>query len=181
MEKQYKTTEAQRRAMKRYREKHKEEMRQYQKKYREEHKEEGKQYQKKYREGHVEGRKQYMKKYHKEHREEANMRHQEWEAANPGYSRERYARIRGEAPWMFHWWAAKQRCDDPSCDNYRRYGGKGIRMLLTKLEMELLYKRDHADQMKKPSIDRINPRGDYHFGNCRFLELSENTRRSNVI
>ena len=103
----------------------------------------------------------------------------EFRAKQDKRDKKRFARMRIEAPWLFHWEAARQRCTNPSCINYKWYGGKGIRMLLTKLEIELLYRRDHADEMKRPSIDRINPNGDYHLGNCRFLELSENCRRIN--
>ena len=91
-------------------------------------------------------------------------------------SKERFARLRGEGPWLMHWKCANDRCTYPSNGNYERYGGKGIRMLLTKEEAEILYKRDHAHYMKKPSLDRINNNGDYHFGNCRFVEITENRR-----
>ena len=92
--------------------------------------------------------------------------------------KERLARMRLKAPWVFHWKKARQRCLDPSCNSYKWYGGKGIRMLLTKLEVEILYKRDHADRMKRSSIDRINSNGDYIFSNCRFMEMSENSKRA---
>ena len=81
------------------------------------------------------------------------------------------------SPWLGHYFGAKNRCKIPCMRNYKWYGGKDIRIILTKEEVEILYKRDHADKMKQPSIDRINPSGDYHFGNCRFIEMTENIER----
>ena len=80
-------------------------------------------------------------------------------------------------PWVSHYRAAKERCENPNNVSHQYYGRKGIRMILTQLEVELLYKRDHADELEHPSIDRLNSNGDYHFGNCRFIERSENSRR----
>ena len=114
-----------------------------------------------------------------EYRARKNERDKKRYANDPEYrerARQRFVRMCLETPWILHWKGAKQRCANPNRKNYKYYGGKGIRMLLTKLEIEILYKRDHADQMEKPSIDRINPRGDYHLGNCRFIELSENCK-----
>lgn len=109
---------------------------------------------------------EYKKKYDKE-----------WRVKNQSrvldYRKARHA----ENPWLSHYMNAKQRCGNPGIKCYKHYGGRGIRMLLTMLETELLYKRDHANKMEHPSIDRINPNGDYHFGNCRFIEQSENCRR----
>ena len=84
---------------------------------------------------------------------------------------------RARYPWLSHYREAKARCENPNRPNYRFYGGRGVRMVLTPLEVELLYKRDNAEKMQHPSIDRLNSNGDYHFGNCRFIEMSENSRR----
>lgn len=101
---------------------------------------------------------------------------------NMGYDLARkkalYQKCKTETPWLFPRKRAKGRCNNPSNKDYKYYGAKGIRMLLTKEEVENLYKRDHADRMKKPSIDRINPDGDYCFGNCRFIEQSENSSQA---
>lgn len=92
------------------------------------------------------------------------------------YASEYYKKYHTDRPWLSHYMAALSRCTYPRNVSYKWYGGKGIRMLLTKVEIEILYKRDGAENMKRPSIDRINPGGDYHFGNCRFIEMAENTR-----
>jgi len=115
-----------------------------------------------------ERRKRYCKKYHERNKERENKRR-----------REAYARIRIEAPWLFHWKGANDRCAHPGNASYQYYGAKGIRMLLTKDQVKILWIRDRADQMKRPSIDRVDSKGDYHFGNCRFIELSENVSKAN--
>ena len=109
-------------------------------------------------------KKAYNRKYRKKHRNQILKQ-----------NAERYAKY----PWLPHLENARHRCTNPNSKDYKYYGGKGIRMLLTKLEIEILYKRDHADQMEKPSIDRIDSNRDYCFENCRFIEQSENTIRSN--
>ena len=151
MQKEFKTSEAQRQAKKRYREKHREEARQYNRQYYAEHRVESSQ-----------SSRQYLAK----HREEISQ-----------YQRNYRARIRTESPWLSHLNNAKARCSNPNNKDYKYYGGKGVRMLLTPLEIEILYKIANSDKMERPSIDRINSNGDYHFGNCRFIEWSENIRR----
>jgi hypothetical protein len=77
-------------------------------------------------------------------------------------------------PWSkFHRYAST-RC---SSQKYKRYG---VRMLLTKKEIEYLWIRDRADLLTRPSIDRINSFGDYTLNNCRFIELSENLHRPRI-
>jgi len=128
-----------------------------------------------------EKRKKHSRKYRERNRDELCKKNREYASSAEcrERARQRKASMRLEAPWLFHLDYAKTRCNNPNFKKYKYYGGKGIRMLLTKLEIEILYKRDHADQMERASIDRINPRGDYNFGNCRFIEQSENTRRRN--
>ena len=86
-------------------------------------------------------------------------------------------KLRKEEPWIRKFWSTKQRCIDPNCTSYKRYGGRGIKFLLTKKELKILWLRDNAFSMKQPSIDRINNEGNYEFKNCRFIEMNENIRR----
>lgn len=81
-------------------------------------------------------------------------------------------------PWYNAWLGAKRRCTDPKVPPYRYYGARGIQFHLTQEEVKELWNRDNAIGMKRPSIDRIDPDGHYVFDNCRFIELSENSRRN---
>lgn len=71
--------------------------------------------------------------------------------------------------------AAVGRCRYKSSTSYHEYGGSGIKMLLTISEIKALWFRDCAMEMVKPTIDRINPDGNYTASNCRFLEMTENS------
>lgn len=57
---------------------------------------------------------------------------------------------------------------------YSRYGGRGIKFAITLEEVNELWRRDTADKMRKPSIDRKDVNGDYTFMNCQFIEWAEN-------
>lgn len=58
------------------------------------------------------------------------------------------------------------------------YYKKGIKNFLTPNEIEILWKRDKGELLKRPSIDRIDNDGNYEFDNCRFIELLENIKLS---
>ena len=70
----------------------------------------------------------------------------------------------------------KTRCENAKVINYKWYGKKGIKCLLSLDDLKFLWKRDKAYLMKRPSIDRIDNDGNYTLENCRFIELSENIR-----
>ncbi len=70
-----------------------------------------------------------------------------------------------------------QRCNDPRHASYRWYGGKGIKNHLTLDDLKLMWRRDRADKMRKPSIDRQSANDDYALSNCCFRELRENQQR----
>jgi len=72
----------------------------------------------------------------------------------------------------------KNRCGNRKAHNFKYYGGKGIKCLMTYEELKSIWERDNASKLKRPSIDRINPNGHYTFDNCRFVEHSENARRA---
>lgn len=80
-------------------------------------------------------------------------------------------------PWIWSYLKALQRCSDKNHPRYHRYGGRGIKFLLTREEIRLLWFRDKAYLQKKPSIDRRDNDGNYTFENCQFIELSENSKK----
>jgi len=78
-------------------------------------------------------------------------------------------------PWIRHYRSAKQRCENPNHKKYNRYGGRGIKFLLTLQEIKFLWFRDKAYEMKQPSIDRKKLNKDYRLANCQFIELKKNS------
>lgn len=72
----------------------------------------------------------------------------------------------------------RSRCNNKNHRSYRWYGAKNIKCLISLEELKIIWLRDRAGFLKKPSIDRIDPKGNYEFSNCRFIELEENCGRS---
>jgi len=78
----------------------------------------------------------------------------------------------------------KSRCENPKNAQYKDYGLRGIKCLITAHDIWLLMIRDNYWDLKKPSIDREDNNGDYTFDNCRFIEHKENAgkdKRKSVI
>lgn len=72
------------------------------------------------------------------------------------------------------WRNVRQRCESEGDPKYEYYGGRGIRCLISHEELIRLWRRDNADEMEQPSIDRRDADGHYTFENCRFREFAEN-------
>lgn len=70
----------------------------------------------------------------------------------------------------------RSRCNNPEKKEYKNYGGRGIKCLLSIEDIIFLRKRDGADQMKYPSIHRIDNDGDYVLQNCTYLEMSDHMK-----
>lgn len=83
-------------------------------------------------------------------------------------------------PWANCLFAARNRCNNPKNSHYKYYGARGIKCFLNLEEIKNLWIRDNAKNMVCPTIDRIDNDGDYILDNCRFIERSENSRRSNL-
>ncbi len=85
----------------------------------------------------------------------------------------RYRRIFGAVePWEKTYKSIVQRCRTE-----RLYVHQGIRCRISVDEIRELWLRDRAEDMESPSIDRIDPRADYVFHNCRFIEIKDNVSR----
>lgn len=70
-----------------------------------------------------------------------------------------------------------QRCENPRHTSYRWYGGKNIKNFLTLDDLKILWHRDGAANMTKPSIDRESATDNYEFSKCCFRELADNQKR----
>jgi len=81
-------------------------------------------------------------------------------------------------PLNIMWCGMKERCNNPSADNYQWYGGKGIRVCD---EWNNNFKAffDWAQSngwQKGLSIDRIDNSRDYCPDNCRFVDMKSQFR-----
>lgn len=71
-------------------------------------------------------------------------------------------------PWAKNWYYSKSRAHT-----------RGMEHTLTVEDFRVLWERDNAINMERPSIDRIDPSMGYVQGNCRFLELKKNISLDN--
>lgn len=114
------------------------------------------------------------------HKDEAKRR--AYNAAYKAAHRDAYRGYRKaykrRKPWYAFYKSCRQRCEDTSHRSYPRYGGRGIRCLVTITDVEIIWIRDKAHGLLRPSIDRIDPAGHYEFDNIRFIELAENCARA---
>jgi hypothetical protein len=76
-----------------------------------------------------------------------------------------------KTPEVRAYYSAKSRCTSPSNDNYKRYGGRGIKFLFTSVEQWL------AELGSRPSpehsVDRVDVNGNYAPGNVKWSTPSE--------
>jgi len=105
----------------------------------------------------------YMREYYKKNKQKLLAKNQE-----------RFKKY----PWLKIYYGMRARCNNPNSDNYKYYGGRNIKCLITVEELEFLWYRDKAYSMKKPSIDRKDNDGNYTLKNCHFIELEKNISKA---
>lgn len=81
-----------------------------------------------------------------------------------------------EEPWVRAYRSIRYRCLTKS----HKYCQMGIKPLITKEELKVLWFRDEAYNLIMPSIDRKNSSLHYTFDNCRFIELKENQSQGTI-
>src|SRR6185295_9243651 len=83
------------------------------------------------------------------------------------------------------WAGMIKRCEDTNCEDYKNYGGRGIRVDPSwRNDFAAFLLAVGAKPSRAHSIDRIDNNGNYEPGNCRWAtraEQSSNTRRNNMI
>lgn len=135
------------------------------------------------------------KEYYQENREEKKAKAHEYRATNPGkcsITKKRiYAASKGTWEYFFRvtWNTINTRTvngqhPNPRCPRHKRYLDRGIRIEMEMEEYRLwcsgqaaLIEQMYRDGLR-PSIDRIDSKGNYAIANLRVLPLSENCRRA---
>ena len=89
------------------------------------------------------------------------------------------ATISIEIPQYFKrlYWGAKERCTNPNCESYSRYGGRGIQFRFNSYTE--FFSEIGERPSNKYSLDRIYNDGHYEIGNVRWATRQEqniNTR-----
>ena len=103
------------------------------------------------------------RRYARKHRQQINE-----------YTRIYRQRRYSAEPWCRTFDGIRCRLRQARRGRYKQLRYVGIQMLMTREDLKSLWIRDNAALMKNPSIDRINPDGDYRLDNCRYLEMKEN-------
>lgn len=84
--------------------------------------------------------------------------------------------------WL-SWRLMRARCFNPTCKDFRNYGGRGI-TVCKRWELFSNFLADLGEQPRGLSLDRINNDGNYEPGNCRWAtraQQARNTRRNRVF
>lgn len=118
-----------------------------------------------------------IKEYFQRNKEEISKRQKAWRRKHKIYTSCYDKQRKIKEPWKIVFKNINSRCHNPKRWDYKYYGGRGIKQLLSIEGIKILWFRDKAYLMRKPTIDRIDNDGNYILKNCRFIENIENLKR----
>ena len=81
-------------------------------------------------------------------------------------------------PWNKAYYNIRSRCLNTKDKRFSCYGGRGITTTLLPSDLRESFMRCKAYNLEKPSVDRIDPDGNYTTTNIRWVEMEKN--RKNV-
>jgi len=117
-----------------------------------------------------------VKIYRINNKENIKINKKRYYQENINYFKQRNRLIK---PWNKHLSWIKNRCNNKNADNYKYYGGKGIKCRITVDDLKMLWFRDKAYLLDRPSIDREDSNGNYEYKNCQFIEHVLNISKTN--
>ena len=123
--------------------------------------------------------KEKINKQHKKYYEENKEKFQDYRDKNKDAINHHIKIYRKKYPWKVTFKLIKQRCENPKSSNFKYYGLKGIKCLITSEELKFLWFRDKAYLMKNTQISRRNHDKDYIFDNCTYIEKLDNVSERN--
>ena len=83
-------------------------------------------------------------------------------------------------PWVWSYYNCRERCNNPKYREYKYYGGKGIKCLMTLEDFRFIYKRDKAYLMVNPTISRRSHKDHYRIDNCLYEESHKHFRNDSL-
>jgi hypothetical protein len=120
------------------------------------------------------------KKYQILHTNEIKKYHKDYNEKNKNKLKKQQKEYYKNFPWKRTLLAIRQRCNNIKTKQYKNYGGRGIKCLITEKELKELWFRDKGWLLKKSSINRKDNDGNYTFENCEFIEFGKNSAERNT-
>lgn len=74
----------------------------------------------------------------------------------------------------------KRRCTNPKASNYKRYGGRGIKICNEWMDSFDNFLKDMGEPPNSLTLDRINNNGNYEPSNCRWATWSQQARNTSI-
>lgn len=84
------------------------------------------------------------------------------------------------SPEYTRWYNMHKRCGDPKADNWKWYGGKGIRVCPAWGDFSVFMRDMGYPPTPRHQLDRIDSDGDYSPENCRWVLPSENCQNQKL-